>query len=155
MNLKEALAYLTSHEEEINQTGQQVIGVAHTPDDGDADFYIIELSLDTTEFAENGIYNFNVTMDGGRLNSFEGVEDHFSDENIEALIEQLPEFAQTIQYKVYELEESPLGLESAFALRTIFPELPDPDDCDTAYFKAEAIKLLSEVNTTDSKPLYS
>lgn len=154
MNLKEALAYLTSHENEINQNGQQILGVAYTPDDSCADFYLVELSLDTTEFAENGNFYFNVTVDGGRLNSFEGVEDHFSDENIEALIKQLPEFAQTIQYKVYELEESPFGLESAFALHTIFPTLPDPDDCDTAYFKAEAIKLVSDLNTP-IKPLYS
>lgn len=155
MNLKEALAYLISHEEEINQTGQQVLGVAYTPDDGDADFYIIELSLDTMEFSEKGIYNLNASLEGGRLNSFEGVEDHFGDESIDGLIAQLPEFAQTIQYKVYELEESPFGLESSFALQTIFPELPDPDDCDTAHFKAEAIKLVSAVNTPDSKPLYS
>lgn len=155
MELKEALAFLVSHEEKINSTGQQVLGVAYTPDDSDADFYIIELSLDTTVYAEKGNYYFNASVEGGRLNSFEGVEDHFGDEHIDGLVEQLPEFAQTVQYKVYELDESPFGLESAFALQTIFPELPDPDDCDTALFKAEAIKLLSAVNTPDSKPLYS
>lgn len=155
MELKEALAYLVSHEEEISQTDKQILGVAYTPDDGDADFYIIELSLDTTEIYDKDIKYFNATLEGGRLNSFEGVEEHFGNETIDGLIEELPEFAQTIQYKVYELEESPFGLESAYALQTIFPDLPDPDECDTAHFKAEAIKLLNAVNTPDSKPLYS
>lgn len=149
MEFRQALTYLISHEDEINNTGQQILGVAYTPDDGDADFYIVELSLDTTVFAEKGMYYFNASIEGGRLLSSEGVEEYFGDENIDGLVQQLPEFAQTIQYMVYKLEDSPFGLASAFALQILFPELPDPDDCDPACFKAEAIKLLDTLNSPE------
>ena len=46
VELREALAYLREHHQSLLNTDASVLGVAYTPDDGEADFYIIELSLD-------------------------------------------------------------------------------------------------------------
>ena len=39
-----------------------------------------------------------------------------------------------------------LGLNSEYALKALFPRLPNPDFHDLDDFKAEAIKLVSTLN---------
>ncbi|MCK4087738.1 hypothetical protein HCY58_11840 [Acinetobacter radioresistens] len=146
MDLKEAFTYLSENYQALIKTNATVLGVAYTPDDSDAEFYIIELSLDQEAKEEEGIDYYIVHLEGGNLLSSEGVEDHFGNEDIDSLIQELPEFTQNIQYQVYQLENSPFGNESSFALKTIFPELPDPDDFELTTFKSEAITLITKLN---------
>lgn len=146
VELREALAYLREHHQSLLNTDASVLGVAYTPDDGEADFYIIELSLDEEAKVEEGVDYYNVHLEGGNISSSEGIEDYLGDEDIDNLIEELPEFTEKIQYQVYQLENSPFGYESSFALKNIFPSLPDPDDSDPTTFKSEAIALITKLN---------
>ena len=145
VELREAFAYLREHHQSLLNTDASVLGIAYTPDD-EADFYIIQLSLDEEEKAEKGVDYYNVHLEGGNISSSEGVQDYIGDEDIDNLIEELPEFMEKIQYQVYQLENSPFGYESSFALKHIFPSLPDPDDSDPTTFKSEAIALITNLN---------
>ena len=145
VELREAFAYLREHHQSLLNTDASVLGIAYTPDD-EADFYIIQLSLDEEEKAEKGVDYYNVHLEGGNISSSEGVQDYIGDEDIDNLIEELPEFMEKIQYQVYQLENSPFGYESSFALKHIFPSLPNPDDSDPTTFKSEAIALITNLN---------
>jgi len=145
VELREAFAYLREHHQSLLNTNASVLGIAYTPDD-EADFYIIQLSLDEEEKAEKGVDYYNVHLEGGNISSSEGVQDYIGDEDIDNLIEELPEFMEKIQYQVYQLENSPFGYESSFALKHIFPSLPNPDDSDPTTFKSEAIALITNLN---------
>ena len=145
VELREAFAYLREHHQSLLNTNASVLGIAYTPDD-EADFYIIQLSLDEEAKAEEGVDYYNVHLEGGNISSSEGVQDYIGDEDIDNLIEELPEFMEKIQYQVYQLENSPFGYESSFALKHIFPSLPDPDDSDPTTFKSEAIALITNLN---------
>lgn len=46
---------------------------------------------------------------------------------------------------MYQLENSPFGDESSFALKATFPDLPDPDDFELIAFKSEAITLITNL----------
>ena len=145
VELREAFAYLREHHQSLLNTNASVLGIAYTPDD-EADFYIIQLSLDEEAKAEEGVDYYNVHLEGGNISSSEGVQDYIGDEDIDNLIEELPEFMEKIQYQVYQLENSPFGYESSFALKHIFPSLPNPDDSDPTTFKSEAIALITNLN---------
>lgn len=96
MDLKEAFTYLSEHYQLLINTNATVLGVAYMPDDSDAEFYIIELSLDQEAKEEEGIDYYNVHLEGGNLLSSEGVEDHLDNEDIDNLIQDLPEFTKNI-----------------------------------------------------------
>lgn len=145
VELREALAYLKEHHQSLLNNDASVLGVAYTPDD-EADFYIIELALDEEAKAEEGIDYYNVHLEGGNISSSEGIEDYLGDEDIDNLIEELPEFTKKIQYQLYQLENSPFGYESSFALKNIFTSLPDPYDSNPTTFKSEAIALITKLN---------
>lgn len=146
MKLREAFSYLRENYQSLLITNASILGVSYTPDDSEADFYIIELSLDEDAKVEEGIDYYNVHLEGGNISSSEGFEDFLGDDDIDKLIEELPEFVKKVEYQVYQLEESPFGYESAFALKNIFPSLPDPDDSDPTIFKSEAITLITKLN---------
>lgn len=146
MELREALTYLREHHQSLLNTDASILGVAYTPDDSEADFYIIELSLDEETKAEKDFDYYNVHLEGGNISNSEGVEDYLGAEDINNLIEELPDFAENIQYQVYQLENCPFGYESSFALKNIFPSLPDPDGSNLTIFKSEAIALITKLN---------
>ena len=155
MELREALVYLNENYQKLINTGASILGVAYTPEDHDADFYVVELSLDVDEKVEKGISYYTIYLEGGDIpGDFAGVEESFHDEDINALIKELPDFVKNINYQVYQLEESILGYESAYALKGIFPGLPDHDgdldDWELAQFREKAIFLISELNALRS-----
>lgn len=95
---------------------------------------------------ENNALYYNAHVTSGKIGSSEGEEDFYSAESIEDLFEQLPLIASDLSYHVYKLDEDVLGLSSEYALKAIFPRLPDPDVCDLKEFKEEAIKLINMLN---------
>ena len=127
---------------------ENLIGVAYTPMDGEADFYIIELSLDEDERIQGNNY-YCVHLEGGNIASSQGIEDFFGNDNIDELIKILPEFATQIQYKFYKLNSDYSNNTTEYALKSIFPELPDPDSFNDFFlheFKYQAISLISKLN---------
>jgi len=82
----------------------------------------------------------------GKIRSSEGEADFYSSETIEDLLDQLPLIASDLSYHVYKLDEDVLGLSSEYALKSLFPRLPNPDIHDLDEFKVEAIKLVSMLN---------
>lgn len=144
MNLREAFAYLREHQRSVINPNFEVIGVAYTPDD-EVEFYIVNLHLDEAELLK-GIDYYCVHLCGGNISSEDGVEDFLGNEDFDNLIDEMPDFAKNINYQVYTLEDSPFGFQSSYALKTIFPNLPDPDNSHHNVFKKEAIALITKLN---------
>lgn len=147
MNIKEAFEYLLKHYQNIVDDEKNVIGVAYTHLDDDADFYIIELSIEEPNLVDED-RNFIVSLEGGDISSSEGIDDCYSGSNIEDLLGDLPKFMLDINFQIYKLEFNPFGLQTEFALRSIFPTLPDPDEQDLSMFRDQAIELITSLNKT-------
>lgn len=148
MNLRDAFAYLSEHYQTLQESDGRILGVAFTPEDNEAEFYFVELSLDDDAKSDDNIDYFSVHLAGGKLSNSEGVgvEDFLGDENIDSLLSELPKFAEALNYQVYHLEDCVMDVESSIALKTVFPSLPDPDVIDLSDFKLEAISLIAKLN---------
>lgn len=59
---------------------------------------------------------------------------------------ELPDFTRTFKYKIHQLDNNPITLESEFALKNLFPNLPDSDYADPEFFKVEATPLFNQAN---------
>nr|WP_314367267.1 hypothetical protein [uncultured Acinetobacter sp.] len=150
MNINEAFEYLQENIQNFQNDDKKIIGIAYTPFDSDADFYVIDLSIESPEYVEDGL-SFIVSIEGGNISSSNGVDDYFCGEDITDLICELPEFAKECNYQIYTLENSPFGLQSEYALKCIFPQLPDPNDQDLSVFKDQAINLIASLNINKSR----
>lgn len=164
MNLIDALKYTKENYKSLDTGNTYVLGVAYTPKDSEATFQIIKLSYDYDSFyedLENGFdehdedgespHWFAASLEGGHLLSSEGVEDSFGSETISGLMADMPDFAKSLNYQAYTLEDSYLGCTAEYALKAIFPELSSIDDHQNDFnlsaFKSAAIKLLTALNS--------
>lgn len=128
MKLLEALNYVNHHHESLKIDKKCVIGVAHTPNDPDATFYIVELAFHPaveatkSELASESYYK--VLMEGGIPLRGEFVEDFYSEKTALALGRVLPAFAREIEYQVCTLSNYHFDGMIEDGLHTIFPNLP-------------------------------
>lgn len=146
MDIIQAFKHLSENFDALLTKNSKILGVAHTPNDPEAEFYIIELSLDEDAKKEENINYFNVYLEGGNIPGNSGFDDQYNDENIENLMSEIPEFAKNISYQIIELDNCIFGIESIYALKSIFPSLPDPDLSDIEHFKNESISTIRLFN---------
>ncbi|ALV71928.1 hypothetical protein CHH38_18945 [Acinetobacter nosocomialis] len=142
MKLKDAFDYILDKNNTLSNFNAYMIGVVYEDKDS---FLFVNLSIDDEEIENNMLY-YHAHVTSGKIGSSEGEEDFYSAESIEDLLAQLPLIASYLSYHVYKLDEDVLGLSSEYALKALFPRLPDPDFHDLDDFKVEAIKLVSTLN---------
>ncbi len=151
MNINEAIEYARKNHEHLESTKSCIVGVAYTPTDGEASFYMITISLNEEDKNEEGIEFFDVLIEGGDIPDRRvGIEDSIGNDDIKELLNELPVFAIDLNYQVYNgIDGSYHWTQSAYALKKLFPELPDPDSFDLSYFKSEAIALITHMNKSE------
>ena len=142
MKLKDAFDYILDKNNALRDFNAYMIGVAY---DGDDSFLFVNLTIDDEVIEKNTLY-YHTHVTSGKIRSSEGEEDFYSAESIEDLLDQLPLIASDLSYHVYKLNEDVLGLSSEYALKALFPRLPNPDVCNLKEFKEEAIKLINMLN---------
>lgn len=142
MKLKDAFDYILDKNNALSDFNAYMIGVAYEDNDS---FLFVNLSIDDEEIENNTLY-YHAHVTSGKIRSSEGEEDFYISETIEDLLDQLPLIALDLSYHVYKLDEDVLGLSSEYALKSLFPRLPNPGIHDLDEFKAEAIKLVSMLN---------
>lgn len=142
MKLKDAFDYMLDKNNALSDFNAYMIGVAYEDNDS---FLFVNLTIDDEEIENNTLY-YHAHVTSGKIRSSEGEEDFYSAESIEDLLDQLPLIASDLRYHVYKLDEDVLGLNSEYALKALFPRLPNPDFHDLDDFKVEAIKLVSALN---------
>ncbi|WP_180083106.1 hypothetical protein [Acinetobacter sp. YH12102] len=141
MKLKDAVDYMLDTNNTLSDFDAYMIGVAY---EGNDSFLFVNLTIDD-EIENNALY-YHAHVTSGKVGSSEGEEDFYSADTIEDLLDQLPLIASDLSYHVYKLDEDVLGLSSEYALKALFPRLPNPDVCDLKEFKQEAIKLITMLN---------
>lgn len=148
MNITEALNYAKENHQSLLDSDSKIIGVAHTPDE-EAEFYFIEISLNEEDKEEQQLDFLQVIIEGGDYNSSSGVEDYMGNEDINRLISTLPDFCFNIKYRIYKSPNC-FGMMSNYALKNLFPELPDPEfyfsDSDADVHKKKAIEIINSIN---------
>lgn len=147
MNLQEAITYAREHDEALKESGTLIVGVTYSPNDSDGEFQIIQVTLNDEE--DEPEY-FDLIFSGGNVpDSGHGVEGYFGGENYESIIndDETPDFAQNLNYQLYQIDDC-LDYEMPYALRLIFPELPNPDllEYNDKTFKPKAIELITKLN---------
>ena len=142
MKLKDAFDYILDKNNALRDFNAYMIGVAY---DGDDSFLFVNLTIDDEVIEKNTLY-YHAHVTSGKIGSSEGEGDFYSAESIEDLLAQLSLIASDLSYHVYKLDEDVLGLSSEYALKALFPRLPNPDFHDLDDFKVEAIKLVSTLN---------
>ncbi|UOH19225.1 MULTISPECIES: hypothetical protein [unclassified Acinetobacter] len=142
MKLKDAFDYILDKNNALRDFNAYMIGVAY---DGDDSFLFVNLTIDDEVIEKNTLY-YHAHVTSGKIGSSEGEEDFYSAESIEDLLAQLSLIASDLSYHVYMLDEDVLGLSSEYALKALFPRLPNPDFHYLDDFKVEAIKLVSTLN---------
>ena len=142
MKLKDAFDYILDKNNALSDFSAYMIGVAYEDNDS---FLFVNLTIDDEEIENNTLY-YHAHVTSGKIRSSEGEEDFYCAESIEELIAQLPLIASDLSYHVYKLQEDVLELSSEYALKALFPRLPNPDFHDLDDFKVEAIKLVSALN---------
>ncbi len=140
--MKDAIDYILDKNNILSDLNAYMIGVAYEDNDS---FLFANLTIDDEEIENNMLY-YHAHVTSGKIGSSEGEEDFYSAESIEDLLDQLPLIASDLRYHVYKLDEDVLGLSSEYALKALFPRLPNPDVCDLQEFKKEAIKLITMLN---------
>ena len=142
MKLKDAFDYILDTNNTLGDFNTCMLGVSYVDNDS---FLFVNLTIDNEKIENNTLY-YHAHVTSGKIGSSEGEEDFYSAESIEDLLAQLPLIASYLSYHVYKLDEDVLGLSSEYALKALFPRLPDPDFHDLDDFKVEAIKLVSTLN---------
>ena len=141
MKLKDAFDYILDTNNTLSDFNAYMLGVVYEDNDS---FLFVNLTID--DEIENNTPYYHAHVTSGKIGSSEGEEDFYSAESIEDLLDQLPLIASDLRYHVYKLDEDVLGLSSEYALKALFPRLPNPDVCDLQEFKKEAIKLITMLN---------
>lgn len=162
MKLMEALNYVRRNHEALRLNGECVIGVAHTPDDADALFYIVELGFHPAQEAgENQLAAdsyYKVLMEGGVPLQGEFIEVFNTNHSIHALARDLPVFAGAISYQTCKLKDYHFGGMIEDGLHSIFPNLPsltgierdNTDDAESAVlYYSESGDPVADFNFTD------
>lgn len=150
MNLKDALALAKKHYKAGN-TDRSIVGLAHTPNSSDGKIQIVLLSYEQEDDDNAGDWYRASVYGGNFFDTSEGFEGFYGNETVKGLIKELPDFAGTLNYSSYILNEYELTKTPEYALKELIPDLPAPDDCDTplrvANFEATAIDLIAIINT--------
>lgn len=149
MKIREAFTYLIKNYKHLSENEESIIGVEYIPKASDGEFQIFSLGLDE-DGLEEGNYFIAIHFSAGNIGAFDGVDDSFSGDyaEIEDIINEIPEVEQ-INFNIYPLECAPFGVISEYALKEIYPKLPNPDnetDFDIPKFRKEAIDLIKQVN---------
>lgn len=142
MKLKDAFDYILDTNNTLGDFNAYMLGVSYVDNDS---FLFVNLTIDDEKIENNTPY-YHAHVTSGKIGSSEGEEDFYSAESIEDLLAQLPLIASDLSYHVYKLDEDVLELSSEYALKALFPKLPNPDFHDLDDFKVEAIKLMSTLN---------
>ena len=115
------------------------------------DFQIVEISLDQDAKKDDGLDYYCISVEGGNIPSeHEGTEDFYGGSNLDELLSELPSFLEETTYHVHQFEETPMGgLTIEYALKILFPHLPDPDDIwsdeEILDFKNKAIQFIQQI----------
>lgn len=120
--------------------------------DNDLDLFVdFDDCPDDDEDAEpDDVECFKVVIKGGGIGSSEGVERHYSAATLEDLIEELPSFVTTLNYRDYNVSPDQMDLGTEQALSLLFPDLSGindhEDDAGLSKFKAAAINRIDQLN---------
>lgn len=142
MKFKDAFDYILDKNNSLSDFRAYMIGVAYEDDES---FVFISLTIDDEQMQNDVIY-YHAHITSGKIRSTSGEEDFYSASSVEDLLEQLPLIASNLSYHVYKLDEDVSELSSEYALKALFPRLPNPDMHDLNDFKEDAIKLISMLN---------
>lgn len=146
MNFREALDYAKQNYKELLESKSSILGVGYTPDDFEAHFWIVDISLNEDDLEDGNIW-FDVLLSGGHIpGNGSGIEDSIGGSTKEELMDKLPNFVKDLNYKVFTGIGMPNDLDSEYGLKVLFPDLPSPDEFDLSHFKSEAIKAIKEAN---------
>lgn len=146
MNIEQAFTYAKENETWRND-GIHIIGVAYTPNDPDGDFHFVKLNYSVD--AES--YSYSADMSGGNILDYSGTDGIYVGDNIEELLTDAPEFISKIKYSLHYSYNDIIGNVAEYALKGLFPSLPNTEDLDLggsseADFKKKAIKLITDRN---------
>ena len=138
MNIIQAFKHLSENFDDLLAKNSKILGVAHTPNDPEAEFYIIELSLDEDAKKED---TATVTVDEDQLSLAIGREG----QNVR-LAWKLTGFKIDIVgngiNKVEEKEETPVTEEN------VTEETPAPEEIVTEEVPAAEENVTAEPDTT-------
>lgn len=157
MRLEEALNYARENYQSLEGGSKSIVGVGYTPNDQEASFWFINVTLDENYKLEGEDY-YCISIEGSHLSGDDsnldadfGFETGASGEDIGELISNVDELktcAKDVNYYVYDCNSSKyFGCTSEQALGALFPQLPDPDDSGLSVFKAKAIEIITAINS--------
>ena len=142
MNLSDALIYIKRNHEALKENDRRVIGVAHTPNDEHALYYIIEPKL------------HQVIMKGGFPLNDKVVESTISHHSLSMLVTLVPDFTLDVDYQVCSLNADPFVGRIENGLKTIFPNLPSLDNVCLHEGDIAGSEALYNSNTGNIIPSY-
>lgn len=142
MKLLAALTYIKRNHEALKEDGRRVIGVAHTPNDEQALYYIVEPKL------------HQVVMKGGFPLNDKVVESTISHHSLSMLVTLIPDFALDIDYQVCSLNADPFIGRIENGLHSIFPNLPSLDGVCLHEDDSAKSETLYDSNTGNIIPAY-
>jgi hypothetical protein len=142
MDLQQAVQYVEDNNITMGSTNTFVIGVDYHNDN----FEIYDLVFsDDPDFSK-----FILGLEGGKIPDYmsEGVEDSYHGETYEELHSNIENnLRSSVRFKVYNSNDYG-GYMAAYALKKLFPELPNPDDAnDNVEFKNAAMALIKTINS--------
>ena len=134
MDFLEALTYLKENYAAMIASGQELIGMAHTPNIREGEFFILSLGIipasdrrySERSTDENGVCDgFSCCLHGGFIepnkdkSKDNDVYGFYVENNPKALIKTLPDFAEKISYAIHK----PKGVESKLKIAGRLAEL--------------------------------
>lgn len=159
MKLIEALLYARRHHDALHHNRQAIIGVAHTPNDEDATFYITELRYSPEVVASEDTPAqasfYKVLMEGGVPLRGEFIEAMHTHHSAFALAREVPAFAADIDYQVCKLKGYHFGGLIHDGLQLIFPNLPSLEGLECRQDDNPYPDTLYDIHTGDAVPDFS
>ncbi|MBO6224594.1 MAG: hypothetical protein J6N72_03940 [Psychrobacter sp.] len=157
MNFERALAYARDNRKSLEKSRTSILGLMYTPDDEEADFYILNLSsthasdrMNTSKTCNEGgdvCDSYDCYLQGGSIEGQHTVHRYCSGNSLVELANNLPEFATQINYAAYTPKRDISDLLIVDALIEIFPELKDAYNTENhSQVKATAIQLIENLN---------
>lgn len=151
MKIREAFKYLEENYIALREAHQSMIGIGYDSNDKNEEFHVISLNINLNDDDIQGDSNrFYLTTDSGNLGESSGSSGLESNENLEELIEVMPDCIDSINFKIHNIQEPPTDMQIEYLLKEIFDqELPDPEEEDyrVSVFKAKAIELITQINS--------
>lgn len=148
MNFQEALAFAKDNYKELLASKSNIVGIAYTPEDTEAHFWTVDISLNEDDLEEGSVW-FDVWVNGGHIpdRGYGIGGDSIGGESADKLIKELPPFVLDLNFAVYEgADGSFTDLQSPYALKMLLPNLPCPDTFDLTHFREQAVKTIECIN---------